>query len=72
MHTFDYIWDMSFGWLLPLLIIVIIFYVLEEKDHQTEYSNAKDILDKRYASGGIAKQEYIEKSNYLKKYALHV
>ena len=71
MYTFNHLWDMSFGWLVPLLIIIIIFYALQEEETHEKHSSAKDILDKRYASGGISEQEYVKKSKLLQKHALH-
>lgn len=64
MNTFNHGWGMGFGWLIPLLIIAVIFYALQDK--KREKSSAQDILDKRYANGGISKEEYEEKSSALK------
>ena len=66
MNTFNHGWGMGFGWLIPLLILAIIFYLLQDK--KKEKSSAQDILDKRYASGGISKEEYEEKSRLLEKH----
>ena len=65
MNYFNHGWGMGFGWLIPLLIIGIIFYFLQE--NKKEKTSVQDILDKRYANGGISKEEYEEKSNALKK-----
>jgi len=64
MNTFNHGWGMGFGWLMPLLLVAILFYILQDK--KKEKSSAQDILDKRYASGGISKEEYEEKSSALK------
>jgi len=64
MNTFNHGWGMGFGWLIPLLLIAILFYILQDK--RKEKSSAQEILDKRYASGGISKEEYEEKSKALK------
>jgi len=64
MNTFNHGWGMGFGWLIPLLLIAILFYILQDK--RKEKSSAQEILDKRYASGGINKEEYEEKSSALK------
>ncbi|SFZ97591.1 hypothetical protein MNB_SV-5-555 [hydrothermal vent metagenome] len=64
MNTFNHGWGMGFGWLIPLLIIAVIFYTLQDK--KKEKSSAQEILDKRYASGGISKEEFEEKSTALK------
>ncbi|MCF6244035.1 MAG: hypothetical protein L3J43_03245 [Sulfurovum sp.] len=65
MNTFNHGWGMGFGWLIPLLIIAVIFYALQ--NNKKEKSSAQDILDKRYASGGISKEEYEEKSRLLRE-----
>ena len=65
MNYFNHGWGMGFGWLIPLLIIAILFYVLQDK--RKEKSSAQDILDKRYASGDISKEEYEETSKALKE-----
>ena len=64
MNYFNHGWGMGFGWLIPLLILAVIFYLLQDK--KKERSSAQDILDKRYANGGISKEEYEEKSSALK------
>ncbi|RUM69994.1 MAG: SHOCT domain-containing protein [Sulfurovum sp.] len=64
MNTFAHGWSMGFGWLIPLLLIAIFFYIFLDK--KKEKSSAQEILDKRYASGGISKEEYEEKSKVLK------
>lgn len=66
MHGFG----MGFGgWLIPLVIIGIFFYWLKDNSKKPDRSAAQDILDKRYASGGIDKEEYEEKSKHLKEHA---
>jgi putative membrane protein len=67
MHGFG----MGFGgWLIPLVIIGIFFYWLLKDNHKKpDRSAAQDILDKRYANGGIDKEEYEEKSKHLKEHA---
>ncbi len=68
MNYFSHGWGMGFGWLIPILILVLIVYVM--KDNKTSSkSEAQDILDKRYANGGISKEEYEEKSNAISKQA---
>jgi len=67
MNTFNHGWGMGFGWLMPLLIIGLLFYLLQGK--KKDKSEAQEILDKRYANGGIDKEEYEEKSEHLKKQA---
>lgn len=68
MNTFTHGWGMGLGWLIPILIFAVLFYLL--KDKKKEPSDAQDILDKRYANGGIDTKEYNEKSAQLKDKAL--
>ena len=55
-------WEM---WLVPLLLVLIVFYFIN--DNKKEKPSAKDILDKRYASGEIDTKEYQEKLKELKQ-----
>lgn len=68
MVGFGHGWGMGLGWLVPLLIIGIIFYLLLDKKRDKK-SDAQEILDKRYANGDIGKEEYEEKSRLLKEHA---
>jgi len=64
----DYIshgWGMGFGWLIPLLIIGLLFYLVQ--NNQKRSSSAQDILDRRYANGEIDEKEYRKKSQDLKE-----
>ena len=63
--------DMGFGmWFLPILFVIIIFYVLNEnKKGRKEKTSAQDLLDKRYAKGDIDLEEYEEKSRHLSEHA---
>ncbi len=66
MHGFG----MGFGgWFIPVVVIGLLFYWLKNNDNKPERSSAQDILDKRYANGGIDKEEYEEKSRHLKEHA---
>ena len=58
-------WGMGFGWLIPLLIIGLLFYLLQ--NNQKGSSSAQDILDKRYANGEIDEAEYKKKSQDLQE-----
>ncbi len=62
--------DMGFGmWLIPILFVIIIFYVLNENNKgKKEETSAQDLLDKRYANGEIGLEEYEERSNTLKEH----
>ena len=53
---------MGFGWLIPILVIVGLFYFLNDNKENIEKS-PKEILDIRLAKGEIDKEEYEE---YLK------
>ena len=57
------------GWIIPLVVIGLLFYWLKDNNKKPERSAAQDILDKRYASGGIDKEEYEEKSKHLSEHA---
>jgi len=57
------------GWIIPLLIIVFIIYFLSDRVNSSKPSSAQDILDKRYANGGLSKEEYEEKSKHIKEHA---
>ena len=69
MYGFGHGWGMGFGWLVPLLIIGILFYLFQNRNTSNSKSEAQEILDKRYASGGISKEEYEEKSRLLRENA---
>ena len=58
-------WGMGFGWLILLLIIGLLLYLFQ--NNKKEKSSAQDILDRRYANGGIDEKEYNEKSRHLKE-----
>ena len=58
-------WGMGLGWLLPLLIVGLLVYILQNK--QEGKSSAQDLLDKRYAKGEIDEEEYEKKSRHLKE-----
>ncbi len=66
--TLSHGFGMGFGWLIPLLVIGLIIYLLQ--DRRANKTDAQEILDKRYASGGISKEEYEEKSRLLKEQSL--
>lgn len=61
---------MGFGmWLIPILFVIIIFYVLNENNKgKKKETSVQDILDKRYANGEIGLEEYEERSNILKEH----
>ncbi|MDM5272058.1 SHOCT domain-containing protein [Sulfurovum sp. zt1-1] len=65
MYPFGHCWGMG-GWLVPIILLIILFYFLKEKQKR-DTSSAQDILDHRYAKGEIDKEEYEERSKTLKK-----
>ena len=71
MNGYEHGWGMGFGWLLPMMIIAALYYLISNKktDKPSGRSSAQDILDRRYASGGISKEEYDKKSKHLRDYA---
>ena len=65
MYGFGHGWGMGFGWLVPLLIIGVLFYLFKNK-RDGSAKTAQDILDERYASGEISQKEYEAKSKVLR------
>ena len=64
MYGFGHGWAMILGWLIPILVIVGLLYFFQGKTKKTK-SEAQELLDKRYANGGISEEEYKEKSRHL-------
>ncbi len=62
-------YSMSYGWIIPLIIIIFIFYLLKDNKPKDKKISAQDILDKRYANGGIDEYEYIKKSKHIQEHA---
>ena len=75
--------NFSLWWLFPLVMIVLCFLMMrgrkgsmmcgfgssDEDSHRINVSDsAKDLLDKRYASGEIDKEEYEEKNRILNQH----
>jgi len=54
---------MGFGWIIPLLFIVIFVYFINNLLKGD--SSAQEILDKRYAEGEISQEEYKAKKAAL-------
>jgi putative membrane protein len=70
MDMFSHNWNMGIGWLIPLFIIGVIIYLIQHKEEPKKYNSAQDLLDKRYANGGIDTKEYIEMSKRIKHHTI--
>jgi putative membrane protein len=55
------------GWIIPLLILALLYYFFKENSKKGSHSAAQDILDRRYANGGIDEKEYQEKSKQIRE-----
>jgi len=58
---------MGFGWILPLLFIVALFYFISNSSNNSSKESAQDILDKKYANGEIDEEGYKQKKEQLKQ-----
>ena len=56
-----------FPWIFPLVLLLGVIYLTQSR-RPHKRSSAQEILDKRYASGGISKEEYEEKSRDLQEH----
>ncbi len=70
MHGFDmngWSYMMGFGWIGLILLLVLLVYVVKSTQNKNKEPSAKDILDKRYASGEISDEEYVRMKENLEK-----
>jgi putative membrane protein len=58
---------MGFGWLIPLLFIVALFYFFTDNRKSSDRESAREILDRKYANGEIDEDEYKRKKEHLKE-----
>jgi len=58
---------MGYGYmyLVPIAIIAVLFFLFRSRD--IKGPTAQNILDKRYANGGISEEEYREKSVQIRE-----
>ena len=68
MFEIGHCWGMGGWWFIPLILLIILFFFIFKEQPKKDTNSAQDILDKRYANGEIDKDEYLEKSNDLKRY----
>jgi putative membrane protein len=52
-------------WFIPLLIIVLIFFILKFNNTSIRHDTPLDILKKRYANGEITKEQFEEMKNNI-------
>ena len=72
----------SYWWIFPIVMMILCFFMMRgrwgsmmcgfgprsfDNTHSKDYESAMDILDKRYASGEIEKEEYDERKRTLTK-----
>ena len=57
---------MGFGYmpLIPIAVIALLLYLF--RNRSIKEPTAQEILDKRYANGGISEEEYREKSAHIR------
>ncbi len=65
MHEWGF-FGMGFWWLMPLVVLVILFIILNSNTALKDDETAAEILDKRYANGEISEEEYKRRKANLK------
>lgn len=51
---------MGVGLLFWVVVIALVYYLIADKNTATNKESALDILDRRYASGEVSREEYLE------------
>ena len=70
MNTFTTGMGMGYGWLMPLIpiaLFTLLFYLFRTKE--SEKTSAQEILNQRYANGGIDEEEYAAKSAHIQQHS---
>ena len=54
-------WGMGWGmWFIPLIIILVIYFLIKNNSQNKNQETPMEILKKRYAKGEITKEQYEE------------
>jgi len=67
MYQMGHYLGMGGWWLIFISVLIIFFFFLKERPKK-ETDSPQDILDRRYANDEIDKEEYLKKSNDLKRH----
>ena len=62
-YMFFHGYGMGFGWIIPIVFIVIFVYFIKSLSNNNE--SAREILDKKYANGKIDEKEYLKMKKLL-------
>ncbi len=71
MYAYAPVWNgFHFWWIIPIVMIVLCFLMMRRgggcmMGHHRSGGSAREILDRRYASGEIGKEEYEEKKREI-------
>lgn len=71
MYAYGPIWSgFHFWWIIPIIMIVLCFLMMRHgvgcmMGRRSSGESAREILDRRYASGEIGKEEYEEKKRRI-------
>ncbi|HRP30331.1 MAG TPA: SHOCT domain-containing protein [Agriterribacter sp.] len=61
-------WGMGWGmWLIPLLIILIVYLLFKNNSQSKNQETPLEVLKRRYAKGEITKEEYEQMKSDLSK-----